>query len=53
MAKDIEEKRIRASAEKRKIGSWILIGLFGILLLIGLGYRFGICTYCDYSLMSS
>ena len=41
MAKDIEEKRIRASAEKRKIGSWILIGLFGILLLIGLGYRFG------------
>ena len=41
MAKDIEEKRIRASVGKRKIGAWILVGLFGILLLIGLGYRFG------------
>ena len=37
MAKDIEEKRIRAAAEKRKIGSWMLLGLLGILLLIGLG----------------
>ena len=42
MAKDIEEKRIHASARKRKIGVWILIGLFGVLLLVGLGYRFGI-----------